>query len=277
MTEDTACVCRTGTEGNAVSSEICILNLYVTVVYAVVSLCGVSSSVESYTGNKTACDTNVTLHVDVAVVYAVHENSAVDDAAEAACTHLFVCGGVNVDVTVVYGVNENAGNFVLLTVSNKACCPLSITGDGNVSVVLAVDYVQTLCGENGESSCVSVLEEDLALDLKVSNFAGEVSKHRSGYGYGVAVTIENTPEGLDVSTRKGDVGIKVVLRGDFSRVSGSRYHCQEFVCSVDSGSFGSSGSGDSKAANREDHHNTEDDGECLAHDIYLFHLIFSYR
>ena len=147
---------------------------------------------------------------------------------------------------------------------------LSVTHNGYVCIVGAVDSGVTSGGGGCEACCISVGVVDLALDGEVLNFAGEVSKYGVGYGKGLAVTVEDTPEGLCIGCRKGDVCCKVVLCSRLGCIGSGGNHCQEFVCGVDRGSFGSSICGNCKYASREKHHNAEKDGECLSHCVYLF-------
>ena len=265
MTEDTCSVCAACTAANStVFSNVGVFNLNITVVYAAECLTAVHALVKSNTSYETTCDTDVTLCINITVVYTVGEVAKVDDTGETTGSHLLVCSRVDVDVTVVYTVDEpalcgNAKGGVVNDSCGEATNVLSVTHNGNVCVVGNLGCLVASGGSNCKACCICIGVVDLALDGEVGYFAGEVSKNGIGYGEGLAVTVENAPEGFCIGACKSDVCCKIVLCGGLSSICGGGNHSHEFVCGIDCGTFGSCRCGNYKGASGEEHHNAKDE------------------
>jgi hypothetical protein len=164
-----------------------------------------------------------------------------DDTAGVSVTKEGVCAVLSFKslyVSVVYDVVKSDGAFAGNHTSERAACP--------VAVVL------------------SVVSNDLTVDGEVLCLTAEFPEHRlAGYGYGLAVTVENAGEVLLIRFGYSDVIREVVISVFL--------HSKEFslVCDRCAESVG----GNLERADREDHAKSQNGCKKLFHNVFPFYVI----
>ena len=162
---------------------------------------------------------------------------------------------------LVDAADELVGALVVVLTADAAYAGVAGShGVGNIGFVYDV-FKRCVCSLVGDSAYVALADGNGTDNGEVFDSTVHLFEHRNGYGHGFAVAVESADEVSLIGRVNGDVGSEIV-----HAVGG---HVLEVICIVDGSSFGG------EYADREkgnDHNKADDEGKCLAHDVYLFLL-----